>query len=87
MPAKWLLKTGNGKIDMDSKRILQNLDDGAFFTHQEQAETAALIRTMQARIDFLFETNNKQWVKIQKALVHLQLGTELDVLEAIRILK
>ena len=74
-------------MSIEAKRILSNLDDGAFFTHQEQAETAALIRKMQAQIDFLFETNNKQWTAIQKALVHLQLGTELDVLEAIRILK
>lgn len=41
--------------------------------HREQEEAAQLIRSMQTKID--------------DALAHLQRGTELDVSEAIRILK
>jgi hypothetical protein len=52
-------------------------------THQEQEETARLIRKlMEAVIE-----NERLKGDIEEALKHLQLGTELDVLEAIRILK
>lgn len=58
---------------MTKEKILRSLENGYFMTHREQEETAQLIRTMQDKID--------------RALVHLQRGTELGVLEAIRILK
>jgi hypothetical protein len=58
---------------MNKEKILRSLDSGFFMDHREQEQTAALIRGMQERID--------------DALGHLERGTALDVLTAIRILK
>lgn len=58
---------------MNKEKILRNLECGFFMDHREQEEAAQLIRSMQTKID--------------DALAHLQRGTELDVSEAIRILK
>jgi hypothetical protein len=58
---------------MNKEKILRSLDSGFFMDHREQEQTAAFIRGLQERID--------------DALGHLQRGTALDVLTAIRILK
>lgn len=58
---------------MNQEKILRTLDSGFFMDHREQEQTAALIRGLQERID--------------DALGHLERGTALDVLTAIRILK
>ena len=58
---------------MNKEKILRSLDSGFFMDHREQEQTAALIRGLQERID--------------DALGHLQRGTALDVMTAIRILK
>jgi hypothetical protein len=58
---------------MNKEKILRALDSGFFMDHREQEETAALIRDFQKRID--------------QAVGHLDRGTALDVLTAIRILK
>jgi hypothetical protein len=63
----------NTRIDMNQEKILRTLDSGFFMDHREQEQTAALIRGLQERID--------------DALGHLERGTALDVLTAIRILK
>lgn len=55
------------------KHLLRKLDNNYWLSLEQQAETASLLRTMQKKID--------------DALVHLQRGSELDVVEAIRILK
>ena len=58
---------------MKTQQILRTLDSGFFMDHKEQEQTAALIRGLQERIN--------------DALGHLERGTALDVLTAIRILK
>jgi len=58
---------------MNTEKILRSLECGFFMTHEEQEETAKLIRGLQEKID--------------DALGHLQRGSELDVKTAIRILK
>lgn len=62
------------------RRILHSLECGFFMTHQEQEEAADLIRT-------LMHENDRMKARIIEALKHLQLGSEMDILEAIRILK
>lgn len=62
------------------RRILHSLECGFFMTHQEQEEAADLIRT-------LMHENDRMKARIIEALKHLQLGSEMDILEAIRRLK
>jgi len=54
-------------------KILRNLEHGYFMTHEEQAEAAAYIRSLHA--------------KMRGALAALQTGTALDVVAAIEILR
>lgn len=68
---------------MDTKQILRSLDSGFFMTHAEQEETAQLIRGL---IEYKIE-NARLKGAIGEALVHLERGTGLDVLTAIRLLK
>jgi len=64
----------------NTQRILRALECGFFMTHQEQEEAADLIRTL------MYE-NDRMKARIIEALKHLQLGTELDVNQAIKDLK
>ena len=71
----------NGEKMLDNiRRILHSLECGFFMTHQEQEEAADLIRT-------LMHENDRMKARIIEALKHLQLGSEMDILEAIRRLK
>jgi hypothetical protein len=58
---------------MTPEKILRNLENGYFMTHQEQDETAQYIRSLQA--------------KMRGALAALQTGAAIDVLAAIELLK
>jgi hypothetical protein len=62
------------------RRILHSLECGFFMSHREQEEAADLIRT-------LVHENDRMKSRIIEALKHLQLGTELDVNQAIKELK
>ena len=53
--------------------LLRKLDHNYLLSPEEQKEIAELIRLMQK--------------KMETALIHLQRGSELDVVMAIRILK
>ena len=64
---------GDAMNPLSPEQILRNLEHGYFMTHEEQAEAAAYIRSLHA--------------KVRGALAALQTGTALDVVAAIEILR
>ena len=72
-----------GDQRMRTHQILRSLECGFFMTHAEQEETAQLIRSL---MDYAIE-NARLKGAIGEALAHLERGTALDVLTAIRLLK
>ena len=68
---------------MTTQQILRSLENGFFMTHQEQEETAKLIRNL---MEYSIENARLKGV-VGEALAHLERGSSLDVLTAIRLLK
>ena len=68
---------------MRTHQILRSLECGFFMTHEEQEETAKLIRSL---MDHAIENARLKGV-MGEAVAHLERGSALDITNAIRLLK